>query len=125
MDIGVLEMCGILAAVSAGLAGPMAVVRWCAGYVGEKVGEAEKTLKLAIDQNTHKLGNVTMRVDSIERESRLSVERIVKLESNLMNLEKGQERIEHALEKMEREAATGRAEIIDTIREMSKREVKP
>lgn len=124
-EIGVLQLCGILAAISAGLGGPIAVVKWCAGYVDGKVSDAEKGFKVALDTQGHKLANVSTRVDAIERLRVSDVERIVKLESNLMSLEKGQERIEHALEKMEREAATGRAEIIDTIREISKRELKP
>lgn len=123
-DIGVLEACGILAAVSAGLGGPIAIVKWCAAFVTEKVTESEKQTKLVIDAQGHKLANVATRVDAIERLRVSDVERIVKLESNLVNLEKGQERIEHALEKMKEESAEGRAEIIDTIREISKRELK-
>lgn len=118
MDIGVLEACGILAAVSAGLGGPIAVIKWCAGFVSEKVAEAEKTIKVRIDTQAHKLANVAQRVDAIERLRSSDVERIVKVETNLANLEKGQERIEHALEKMETESAKGRAEIIESIREL-------
>mgnify|MGYP001617450287 CR=1 FL=1 len=124
-DIGVLELCGFAAAISAGVAGPIAAIKWCASFVTEKVSDAEKGLKVLIDAQGHKLNNHSSRLDGIERLRSNDVERIVKLETNLNNLEKGQERIEHALEKMEAESAKGRAEIIESIRELRTVSPKP
>jgi septal ring factor EnvC (AmiA/AmiB activator) len=117
-DFGILEICGIGAAISAGLGGPIAMVRWCASFVGDKVAESERTLKLTIDGQGHKIANVTTRLDSVEREHQKHIERTVRLETNLQNLEKGQERIEHQLEKMEADSERGRSEIIDSLREL-------
>ncbi|WP_294196541.1 hypothetical protein [uncultured Sphingomonas sp.] len=125
MDIGVLELCGIGAALSAGLGGPIAVIRWCGGYVDQKVRESERALTAKIDTVTHKSNNNTTRIDAIERLRVTDVERIVKVESNLSNLEKGQERIEHQLEKMEADSEKGRSEIIESIRELRTVGLKP
>jgi septal ring factor EnvC (AmiA/AmiB activator) len=116
-DVGVLEMCGIFAALSAGLGGPVAVIRWCGGQMDKKVAESEKSLNLSMSNHGHKLANVATRMDSIEREHQ-HIERTVRLETNLQNLEKGQERIEHQLEKMEADGEKGRAEIIESLREL-------
>lgn len=124
MDLGILEACGIVAALSAGLGGPVAVIRWCSSSVDRKISESEKAITITTDTHGHKLANVSQRLEIVERARVSDVERIVKLETNLHALEKGQERIEHQLEKMEERAETGRAEIIDSIREMSKREIK-
>jgi len=118
MDIGVLEIAGILTVISSGLAGPVAVIRWCAGQMEKKVAESEKTTNQAISNQGHKLANVATRMDSIEREHQKHIERTVRLETNLQNLEKGQERIEHQLEKMEADGEKGRAEIIESLREL-------
>jgi len=118
MDIGVLELCGIGAALSAGLGAPVAVVRWCANFVAARIADSERALKLTIDGQGHKLVNVATRMDSIEREHQKHIERTVRLETNLQNLEKGQERIEHQLEKMEADGEKGRAEIIESLREL-------
>ena len=117
-DVGILQICGVLAALGTGLAMPVAIIRWCGSFVAEKVSESEKALRVTIDNQGHKIANVTTRVDAMERLRSSDVERIVKLETNLSNLEKGQERIEHALEKMEAESAKGRAEIIESLREL-------
>lgn len=118
MDIGVLELCGIGAALSAGIGGPIAIIQWCAGFVSEKVTESEKATKANLDTQSHKLNSVATRVEAIERARVADVERIVKLEPNLSNLAKGQDRIEHALEKMEADAKEGRSEIIEFLREL-------
>lgn len=123
MDIGVLEVAGMVAALSAGLGGPVAIIRWCGTFVGEKVDESEKKTKLTFETHAHKLNNVAQRVDAIERLRTSDIERVVKLEANLSNLEKGQERIEHAIERMKEESAEDRAEIIDSLREL--RNVSP
>lgn len=117
-DMGILELAGIVAALSAGLGGPIAVIKWCASFVGEKITESEKAMKVTIDTQGHKINNVTARVDAMERLRVADVERLVKLETNYANLERGQARIEHALEKMEADQEKGRAEIIDSIREL-------
>lgn len=117
-DIGILEACGILAAISAGLGGPVAVIKWCAGLMDKKVADSEKATNLTITSQGHKLNNVAQKVEAMERLRSSDVERIVKLETNLSNLERGQARIEHQLEKMEGDSEKGRAEIIDSIREL-------
>lgn len=48
----------------------------------------------------HKLANERARIDTLDRERQKDVERIVKVETQLNSIEKGQERIEHGLEKM-------------------------
>ena len=118
MDIGVLQLAGMVAALSAGLGGPIAIVKWCAAFVAEKVTDSERALNLTISNQGHKLANVATRMDSIEREHQKHIERTVRLETNLQNLEKGQERIEHQLEKMEADGEKGRAEIIESLREL-------
>lgn len=72
----------------------------------------------------HKLNNERSRTDQLERSRQADVERIVRLETNFHAIEKGQERIEHAIDQMKDENAAGRAEIIQSLREMSKRELK-
>lgn len=124
-DVGVLELCGIVAAISAGLGGPIAVIRWCSNAMDARVRESEKTQKISLDTYSHKLNNTAARVDQLERNREGDVQRIVTLEVSIKGLEKGQERIEHQLDKMEADSERGRAEIIDTIREISKRELKP
>jgi hypothetical protein len=134
-DIGILQIATLLATLGGGFAIPFGI-KWCGGFVEGKILESEKTAKIAFeaseksnkvvfDAYSHKVNNTIMRVEGIEREQRANVERIVKLESGFMSLEKGQERIEHALEKQSEDNAKGRSEIIDTIREMSRREIKP
>jgi predicted nucleic acid-binding Zn-ribbon protein len=59
----------------------------------------------------------------LERSRETDVQRIVALEINMAHIKDSQGRIEHQLEKMEAEGAKGRAEIIESLREM--REVKP
>ena len=73
----------------------------------------------------HKLNNERTRTDQLERSRQADVERIVRLETNFHAIEKGQERIEHAIDQMKEENAAGRAEIIQSRREMSKRELRP
>lgn len=135
MDIGVLELCGILGTLGTGFAVPFGLIKWCGAFVTKQIEDSEKKTAVIIDghtqqqatsinNHTHTISNVKTRVDALERLRVTDIERVVKVETNLANLEKGQERIEHALDKMDADNAKGRAEIIDTIREMSKRELK-
>lgn len=123
MDMGILEACGILAALSAGLGGPIAVVKWVGGAIDRRVADTEGKLNNRIDNQAHKIANHASRLDAIEREHQKHIERTVRLETNLQNLEKGVLRIEHTLEKMDAENAKGRAEIIESLREL--RSVSP
>lgn len=118
MDMGVLELAGIFAALSAGLGGPIAVIRWCGNFIEKSVSESEGKIRVILDNQSHKIANVSTRMDSIEREHQKHIERTVRLETNLQNLEKGQERIEHQLEKMDTDNKEGRAEIIESLREL-------
>ena len=123
MDIGVFELCGVIAALSAGLGGPVAVAKWGLGSVKTLISDSQTAIMLKLDNHSHKVANLVQRVDSLEMRSTQNVERIVKLETNLTNIEKGQERIEHAMEKRAEEAEKARVEIIDSIREL--RDVRP
>ena len=89
-----------------------------------KIGEFAASHKLthdALDKNIHGLRNdlasTGASVRQLEQFRNADVERIVRLETNLHNIEKGQERIENTLEKNAAENAKGRAEIIDNLRE--------
>lgn len=110
-DMGILEMCGILAAIGGGLSLPIGFARWCGGLVAKKVEDCERATKVvmdnlaqatkaATDNLAHKLANVATKVDALDHQRDADIERIVKLESNLLNLEKGQERIEKALDRL-------------------------
>lgn len=123
MDIGVMEIAGIVITLSSAVAVPIAVVRWCANFVSGEVEESEARTKATLEDHRHRIGNVVQRVDAIERLRVTDVERLVKLETNYLNLERGQLRIEHQLEKMEADNASGRAEIIESLREL--RNVSP
>lgn len=75
--------------------------------ISNKVAEFEKVHKPIHDNLDrdfkaleHKLNNERQKIDQLERSRSSDVERIVKLETQLHSIEKGQERIEHALEKM-------------------------
>jgi len=57
-------------------------------------------MKRDMEAMGHKLANERQRIDALDRDRQKDVERIVKLETQLHSIEKGQERIEHALEKM-------------------------
>ncbi len=80
--------------------------------------------KSIVDQR-HLIKNQTARVDELERFRGNDVERIVRLETNFVALEKGQARIELTLEKMDRDAQAGRSEIIDSLRELRESRLKP
>lgn len=123
MDIGILEVAGLMITVSSAVAVPIGIIRWCGNFVSGEVEESEKRLQATLDDHRHRIGNVTGRVDAIERLRVADVERLVKLETNYANLERGQARIEHQLEKMEADSAAGRAEIIESLREL--RQVSP
>ncbi len=123
MDIGVVELAGIVITLSSAVAVPIAVVRWCGNFVSGEVEESEKRTQTTLEDHRHRIGNVTGHVDAIERLRITDVERLVKLETNYANLERGQARIEHQLEKMEADSASGRAEIIESLREL--RNVSP
>lgn len=123
MDIGILEVAGIMITASSAIAVPIGIIRWCGNFVSGEVEESEKRIQTTLDDHRHRIGNVTGRVDAIERLRMADVERLVKLETNYANLERGQARIEHQLEKMESDSAAGRAEIIESLREL--RQVSP
>ena len=80
------------------------------------LGERHNDLK-------HSVKNQISRIDAIEHLRVDDMARLVKLETNYANLERGQARIEHQLEKMEADNASGRAEIIESLREL--RNVSP
>jgi biopolymer transport protein ExbB/TolQ len=73
------------------------------GKIGD-FKDAHKPLHDAIDGKltdiSHKMANDRQRIQILEQHRGQDIERIVKLETNLHNIEKSQERIENALEKM-------------------------
>ncbi|MES3097278.1 hypothetical protein [Sphingomonas aerolata] len=76
-------------------------------HIVGKIGdykEAHKPVHDGIDAKLiaieHKLNGERQRVNILETYRNGDIERIVKLETNMHNIEKSQERIEHALEKM-------------------------
>ena len=99
-------------------------------HITGKFSEFEKVHRPAheaIDKTLHRLANEAStdraRINTLERSRENDVQRIVALEINMAHIKDSQGRIEHQLEKMEAEGAKGRAEIIESLREL--REVKP
>ncbi|MGA1798666.1 hypothetical protein VH567_07785 [Sphingomonas sp. 4RDLI-65] len=126
MDIGVLELCGIVVTVSTAVGVPVAIVKWCGAYVTGRVGEeaadraaaiihldqsiAAGTLASATKINDldtrisqtigHKVNNHASRLDALERARQSDIERIVKVESSIAAIDKSLERVEHGQEKL-------------------------
>lgn len=76
-------------------------------HIGGKIGdfkEGHKPVHDSLDgkivEITHKMNNDRQRIQILEQHRGADIERIVKLETNLHNIEKSQDRIEAALEKM-------------------------
>lgn len=83
--------------------------------------EGIKTLhKTEIDGVRHSHKNLKAEVAALDHLRTKDVERIIRLETNLANLEKGQERIETRLDTMAEDSADARKEIIESIRELRK-----
>lgn len=124
-DVGINALATFLGPILVAIGALWGAIKWGGDMVEKRITNLDTKLGVTMGNTDHKLRNTITRVDALEHVRASDVERIVKLETNLANLEKGQERIEHQLDKMERDSAAGRAEIIDTIREISKREIKP
>jgi hypothetical protein len=91
----------------AALAGALLLGGMFSKHITGKIGdfkEAHKPVHDSIDQKLiaieHKLNGERQRVNILETHRNTDIERIVKLETNMHNIEKSQERIEHALERM-------------------------
>jgi hypothetical protein len=76
-------------------------------HITGKIGDYKETHKPVHDSidakliaMEHKINGERARVNILETYRNTDIERIVKLETNMHNIEKSQERIEHALEKM-------------------------
>ena len=69
--------------------------------------------------------NERSRIDALAAQQVENVTRIVKLEANLTNIEKGQERIEHGQEKLVEMIDNRFDSLSETIREISHRSLKP
>lgn len=84
-------------------------------------------IEVRLTELAHKLNNERMRVNALESFRNADIERIVKLETNLHNIEKGQERIEEAVGKNHQETLNAIKQWADqfsaSIREV--RDVKP
>lgn len=72
----------------------------------------------------HEQKNLRSRQDALERERAKDDARFVKLEGEISAFKDTAARIEKGLEKLEANEARGRAEIIESIREISKRDLK-
>lgn len=129
MDIGILETCGIIAALSAGLGGPIAVVRWAGAMIDAKVQAESEAREIAlkaeatriearIDQTDHRSRNNTQRLDSLERERTSTIERIVKVESAVTGIEKSIERVEHGQDRLSEQINDRFDVLADSIREV-------
>jgi hypothetical protein len=99
-------------------------------HLTSKFTEFEKALKPlhdATDKAIHRLGNEASldrgRIQQLEQFRNADVERIVRLETNLSNIEKGQDRIEKALEKHGEERKKSTFEILQMLSDL--RDVKP
>lgn len=73
----------------------------------------------------HEQKNLRSRQDALESARGKDEARFVKLEGEISTFKDTAARIEKALEKLEATEARGRAEIIESIREISKRDLKP
>lgn len=71
-----------------------------------------------IEAIKHSHKNLKTEVQALDHMREKDVERIVKLETNLASLEKGQDRIEKRLDGMAEDSADARKEIIESIREL-------
>jgi len=71
-----------------------------------------------IEAIKHSHKNLKMEVQALDHMREKDVERIIKLETNLASLEKGQERIEKRLDTMADDSAEARKEIVESIREL-------
>ena len=96
-------------------------MKWLDGKLeklGNRVGEEMKEVRSDVKAAEQRILNNEKDVVALDK--RLSLQ-----EQESRAIKDGQDRIEERLEKMERDGKVGRAEIIDTIREISKRELKP
>lgn len=89
------------------IAAVAAVVGLFTKHITGKFSDFEKVHKPIHEQQDreiagikHRIANDRARVDALDRDRQKDVERIVKVETQLNSIEKGQERIEHSLEKM-------------------------
>lgn len=101
-------------------------------YVSNELGkfrEAHNPVHEAIDKEMTDMkvraANERSRIDALAAQQVENVTRIVKLEANLTNIEKGQERIEHGQEKLVEMIDNRFDSLSETIREISHRSLKP
>lgn len=94
-------------------------------HITTKFAEFEKALKPlhdATEKALHRLSNEATidrgRIQQLEQFRNADVERIVRLETNLSNIEKGQVRIENALEKNADERKKSTLEILQLLSEL-------
>lgn len=89
--------------------------------------EVHKPVHDAIDKSLSELRlgleHKGTRLDQMERSRQADVERIVKLETNITNIEKGQTRIEASIDKMMNAHQSNFDQLAQSIREL--RDVKP
>lgn len=89
--------------------------------------ETHKPLHDEINRNFHSVRNDSTvdraRIHALESFRQSDVERIVRLETNQLAIERGQQRIEKTLDDMKHDGAEARAEIIQSLREL--RDVRP
>ena len=96
-------------------------MKWLDGKLeklGLRVGEELKEVRSDVKDTERRILEGERAI--VELDKRLSLQ-----EAESRAIKDGQDRIEDRLEKMERDSKEGRAEIIDTIREMSTRELRP
>ena len=99
-------------------------------YISKKIAdfkEVHKPVHDSIDKELSEfrinLEHKTSRIEQMERSRIADVERIVKLETNITNIEKGQARIETSIEKMMNVHQSNFDQLATSIREL--RDVRP
>jgi hypothetical protein len=107
-----------------------AIVGLFAKHIASKITdfkEVHKPVHDAIDKELSEfrinLEHKTSRIEQMERSRIADVERIVKLETNITNIEKGQARIETSIDKMMNAHQSNFEQLAQSIREL--RDVRP
>jgi hypothetical protein len=121
VDIGVIELSGIVATISAAIAVPIGAMRWGSNYIKDQIRQAQEAAKVITDAISHKVNNIAASVAGIHTYNLAHHERTVKLEGQYANLKEGLDRVEHSIEVSRREQAEGNEKIVIAIREWGKR----
>lgn len=109
---------GFVVLIATAIAG---IMKWLDGKLDKLAGRFVDELK----DVRHDVKEAERRILDVERASVELDKRLIRQEEANKNFVAGQQRIEHAIDQVKDENAAGRAEIIQSLREMSKREIRP